>query len=366
MSKETNVNEVESEVEERLHDGWDKDVADTDNDSNGDDHVKYEITNYPSDMPLAEYRRKKENDALIIPNFQRKYVWSKRDASKLVESFLLGLPVPGVFLYKRRSDNKFLVVDGQQRILSALYFMEGLFKERTFRLENVRSRWDGKTFKELDEADRRHLEDSILRATIIQQLDPEDDTSIYHIFERLNTGGKNLNPMEVRRCVYASPFAEKLEELNKDVNWRLLIGSTKEDIRYRDVEWILRAFAFCCRQAEYEKPMKKFLTDFMKDNHKNSAESQLAVERFSGLCEVLLSKVGEKPFHLKGRLNYAALDSIMGTLLRVDVENLPEDLNDRFKTLLVHEEFEKGVAINTSDVACVKARFETTQTILLG
>lgn len=366
MSEETKVEKKESEVEERLHDNWDKDVADTDNDSNGDNHVKYEITNYPSDMPLAEYRRKNENGGLIIPNFQRKYVWSKRDASKLVESFLLGLPVPGVFLYKRRSDNKFLVVDGQQRILSAIYFMKGVFKDRSFRLENVRSKWEGKTFDELDDADRRHLEDAILRATIIQQLDPEDETSIYHVFERLNTGGKNLNPMEVRRCVYTGPFAEKLEELNRNKNWRLLIGQANEDIRYRDVEWVLRALAFCCRQTKYEKPMKQFLTDFMKDNSKNDLESQSAVKRFNGLCEVLLSTVGGKPFHLKGRLNYAALDSVFGTLLRVDVGNLPGNLSERFQALLVHPEFEKGVSINTSDVSCVKARFDIANTILLG
>jgi hypothetical protein len=365
MTKQSEIDNARSEVEERLHDDWDKNVADTDNDSNGDNHVKYEISCYPSDMPLAEYRRKKENDGLIIPNFQRKYVWSKRDASKLVESFLLGLPVPGVFLYKRRSDNKFLVVDGQQRILSALYFMNGMFKDKAFRLENVRSKWDGKTFEELDESDRRHLEDSILRATIIQQLDPEDDTSIYHVFERLNTGGKNLNPMEVRRCVYASPFAGKLEELNTLPEWRKLIGNDKEDVRYRDVEWILRSLAFSCRREKYEKPMKLFLTEFMKDNGRNCAESQSAIERFPGVCKLLLSSVGEKPFHLKGRLNYAALDSVLGTLLSVDVGAIPSNLKERFDALLIHPDFEKGVTLNTSDVASVVLRFDVARKIFL-
>ncbi|MQP77205.1 DUF262 domain-containing protein [Stenotrophomonas sp. MYb238] len=149
----------------------------------------YQISFFPADFTLSGYHEKKKNGQLIIPPFQRNYVWDVVKASRLIESFLLGLPVPGVFLYKEKKTNRLQVIDGQQRITSAIRFFESRFDDRVFRLKGVQPRWDGKTFDELDEVDRFQLHDTVLRATVVQQLDPEDDSSIYHVFERLNTGG---------------------------------------------------------------------------------------------------------------------------------------------------------------------------------
>ena len=91
------------------------------------DQLRYEISYYPSDVTLKGYLDKWNAKQLLIPEFQRAYVWDQIRASKLVESFLLGLPVPGVFLYKERTTNKLLVIDGQQRILSAIRYFKGKF-----------------------------------------------------------------------------------------------------------------------------------------------------------------------------------------------------------------------------------------------
>ena len=199
------------------------------------DTISYEISSYPSDMTLQVYQGKWKAEQLLIPEFQREYVWDRTRASKLIESFLLGLPVPGVFLYKARSTNKLLVIDGQQRILSAVRFFEGRFGSRAFCLKNVNPKWEGKTFQELPERDQLQLQDAILRATIVQQIDPDDNSSVYHIFERLNTGSVRLSPMEIRRCVYAGPFSTLLEELNDDGCWRAIFGRDERDKRLRDV-----------------------------------------------------------------------------------------------------------------------------------
>nr|WP_240191987.1 DUF262 domain-containing protein [Desulforhopalus vacuolatus] len=318
-------------------------------------------------MSLAEYYRKWEKGDLIIPDFQRQFVWNKSDASKLIESFLLGLPVPGVFLYKRREDNKFLVVDGQQRILSAIFFLKGFFKEKIFRLSNVEKPWDNSSFEDLTDADKRALEDSILRATIIQQLDPADDTSIYHIFERLNTGGKKLNPMEVRRCVYSGIFANKLEELNKNSNWRKIFGKEKMDLRFKDVELVLRILALAARKEEYEKPMKSFLTEFMKDNSRTIADDvQPLINAFEKVCAFVFEHLGDKPFHLKGRLNYAAIDCIMAVILRTEFESIPDDFKERFEILKYNENFKENVYESTSDTKSVEGRFVKAEEILIG
>jgi len=202
------------------------------------DTIPYEISYYPADFTLKGYLDKHEAGQLIVPSFQRQYVWDQVRASKLIESFLLGLPVPGVFLYRVRETKHLKVIDGQQRIMTAVRFFKGRFDDKVFRLRKVKERWDGKTFDELSESDQFQLHDSVLRATIVQQITPEDDSSIYHIFERLNTGGLNLNAMEIRKCVHSGDLIQMLELLNTNETWRLLIGKPKPDKRMRDVEWI--------------------------------------------------------------------------------------------------------------------------------
>ena len=178
------------------------------------DLISYKISYYPADITLDGYVEKDRKEQLLIPEFQRKYVWTIVQARKLIESFLLGLPVPGVFLYKERDTNRLMIIDGHQRIMTAIRFFKEDFADKKFRLKNVHEKWDGKCFSDLDDSDQNLLRDTVLRATIIQQMDPNDDSSQYHVFERLNTGGTNLNPMEVRKCVYFGDYFKLLEKLN--------------------------------------------------------------------------------------------------------------------------------------------------------
>ena len=345
------------------------DYMTTDCEELADLNVSYEISNYPADLSLAEYYRKwkKEEKDLEIPEFQRNYVWNKNEASRLIESFLLGLPVPGVFLYKKRRDNKLLIIDGQQRILSVIRFLDGFFGDKVFRLSNVRERWNNKSFNELCDNDKRLLEDSILRATIIQQLNPDDESSIFHIFERLNTGGKNLNPMEVRRCVYNGNLLHTIEALNEYKSWRSLIGKNEVDQRYVDVEWILRSFALGTSLETYEKPMKVFLNKFCINNREVFSDKlKLAIDQFTDLTDYLLNELGERPFNLKGKINYAVIDSVIGTLVSVDKNQWPSDIKDRYEILKMDENFIKCISANTSDANAVQNRFERVKTILLG
>src|SRR6185312_5835259 len=172
-------------------------------------YVTYDIASYPSDLTLSGLTDLWSNGDIVIPEFQRNFVWSIKQASLLIESFLLGLPVPQVFFYVDES-NKYLVIDGQQRLLSIVYFLEGFFgsesihgKRQVFRLTGLddRSPYSKMRFQDLDDVSQRKLKGAVLRAINIRQLNPkEEHTSIYHIFERLNTGGTPLKPQEIRNC----------------------------------------------------------------------------------------------------------------------------------------------------------------------
>ena len=237
----------------------------------------YEIATYPADFTLEVLKSKWDIGDIVIPPFQRGFVWSQAQASRLIESFLVGLPVPGIFLYTERSSEKSLVVDGQQRLRSVFYYMDGLFGEEqdgrrtTFRLKGLSedSPYYGKTYAELAEADEgavRRLKNSVLRAFVVRQLDPQDDTSIFHIFERLNTGGTLLHNQEVRNAVSSGSFNELLHELNGLPAWREILGKPKPDTRMRDVELILRFFALYHALNNYEKPMKDFMSRYMRQH----------------------------------------------------------------------------------------------------
>ena len=333
------------------------------------DTFNYQISSYPADITLKGYEDKWDKKQLTIPEFQRNYVWDQVKASKLIESFLLGLPVPGVFLYKDRKTNKLAVIDGQQRILSAIRFFKNEFDEKIFRLKNVLPKWDGKTYQELEEADRFQLDDTVLRATVVQQLDPEDDSSIYHIFERLNTGGINLNPMEIRKCVYFGDLLEKLEQLNKIESWRRLIVQDKLDKRLRDMELILRIMALYDDWENYSKPMKGFLNKFMAKTNKLENEARQVKldelgDRFVHTCIFIDENLPAKPFHLRGRINYAAMDSIFVTLMTSMA--IPGDIRDRYDRLIADEDYLKAATINTSDESVILIRFTQAREILLG
>lgn len=329
--------------------------------------AEYEIATYPADFTLEVLNDKWKAGDIEVPKFQREFVWKQTQASKLIESFMVGLPVPAVFLYTERKSQKYLVIDGQQRLKSIFYFFEGYFggedqqKRGVFRLEglNQKSKWHKRTFAEFDEPDQRKFKNSVLRAFIVQQLDPHDDTSVYHIFERLNTGGTLLTNQEVRNCVYGGKFNEVLNDLNTNPNWRTILGRAKEDSRQKDKELILRFFALQGDNIKiYEKPLKDFLNKFMRRN-RNPADETLKNMRacFEGTSASVAAALGKKPFHIKAGLNSAVFDSVM-VAFSAHLQGVPADIKERYTRLVNNPDYLKLVRSGTTDDETVRKRFD--------
>ena len=144
-------------------------------------------------------------------------------------------------------------------------FYKGVFGDKVFKLIGVSDIFSQKTYDSLAPEERRFLNDAILHATIFQQVEPSNDrSSVYSIFERLNTGGTPLSPQEIRACVYRGSLNDLLSELADNPHWEHLYG--KKDARKKNEEIILRFFAlFFCLET-YDRPMKKFLNEFMEEN----------------------------------------------------------------------------------------------------
>ncbi|MGH3712414.1 MAG: DUF262 domain-containing protein [Micromonosporaceae bacterium] len=328
----------------------------------------YEIATYPADFTLEVLATKWDSNELFIPPFQRGFVWSQVQASKLIESFLVGLPVPSIFLYTDRSSERQMVVDGQQRLRSVFHYFEGYFGEsnskgaRTvFKLKGLSedSPYYNKSYADLlreDEAAARRLRNSVLRAFVIRQLNPQDDTSVFHIFERLNTGGTLLHNQEVRNAVCAGPFNNMLHRLNANPHWRQILGKPKLDSRMRDVELILRFLALHHAGDKYVKPMKDFMSRYMRTH---AQADELLIERyereFTETARTVVSHLGERPFHLYAGFNSSAYDSVFHAIAK----NLGSDLDgltERWATLRESPKLEALVRGGTTDVEQVQGR----------
>lgn len=336
--------------------------------------VEYDIATYPSDFTLSIIDKMWHEEDIEIPEFQREFVWTIKQSSLLIESFLLGLPVPPVFFYIDE-EQKNLVIDGQQRILSAVYYFDGYFGEESargrrqvFRLTGLdeRSPYFNRRFQDLSQADQRRLQNAVLRAINVRQLSPrEDNTSMYHIFERLNTGGTELKPQEIRNCVFRGQFVYLLRKLNDDKNWRLIMGKTVKDKHQKDIELILRVFALSNRRWEsYEKPMKEHLNVIMRKNQKAKGKDlQRFIDIFPRACQIAVKKLGQKPFHIRGPLNTSVLDSIMCTLID-HFDMIPDNLTKRFNELIKDQKYLPTTYAGTTDTLVLRDRFEVAQKYL--
>jgi hypothetical protein len=334
--------------------------------------VEFKVVVVPTDPTLDNLSQYVKSGEIKVPFYQRKYVWKIEQASKLIESFLMGLPVPQVFLYVN-DDEVLEIIDGQQRIMSIKYFFEGFFgeadannKRQVFRLKGLsqRSEYNGKTFEELLPRDQRKLKNTPLRAIQIKQLKPRDSSDVvFHIFERLNTGGTQLKAQEIRNAVYRGPIVEKLAELNQDKAWRGIIGIPRADKYQKDIELILRLFSLFEAWDDYEKPMIKYLNDSMRLNRDFSSER---ANRFSTAflraCG-LVHKSLKKPFRPKGVINAAMLEAVMVAVME-DERIGSDQLLNGYGILLSDDRFSELISQSTADTAVLKNRIRAAKVAL--
>lgn len=258
---------------------------------------EYNITAVPSDFNVMTLDQLRTEGWVRIPGFQRHFVWELARASKLIESLILGLPVPQLFLYEQRPDRN-LLIDGQQRLMSIYYFKQKRFPRRErradlrrifdengkipddvlqddayfqdFKLQlpeswpEQRNKLSGLTYDTLD-GYRSRLDMRPIRCIIIKQNAPSDgDTAMYEVFNRLNSGGVNLRPQEIRSSMYHSSFYDMLNEINAEAGWRTMLGSPDPDLHMKDMEVLLRGFAMLADGGEYKPSMTRFLNKFSK------------------------------------------------------------------------------------------------------
>ncbi len=336
------MSEEEDEATVRKANNW----FDEEDDSASDDYQvkEYDVTASPNDFNLLSLVSFVESGAIKIPGFQRNFVWDIKRASKLIESIIIGLPIPQIFLYEE-SRNRFLVIDGQQRLMSIFYFWKGRFPRKEKRAE-LRSVFDEEghippalldndeyfvKFKLQLPENLPHNPNKLSRLTyeglgelqttfnlrtirnvIIKQSSPDgDDSAMFEIFNRLNSGGVNLKPQEIRTSLYHSDFYTLIYKLNAKPAWREVLGVEVPDLNMKDCEILLRGFAMLISSDVYRPSMTKFLNDFSRKMKKATTEQLGYLEAlflsFLKACDQLPPKTF---YGMTGRFNISIFESV--------------------------------------------------------
>ncbi len=324
---------------------------------------QYSITSYGADYPVDGLVKRIRKGDIYIPSFQRRFVWTLRTSSRFIESLLLGLPVPGIFLSRDEDTKRLVVIDGQQRLRTLQYFYEGIFHDtgKEFALYKCESQYEGVTYRSLTEEDRRRLDDSIIHATIVKQDEPTDDySSIFLIFERLNTGGTLLIAQEIRNALFEGEFNNLIIEMNNSPKWRRLFGRPSN--RVRDRELILRFLALYFNGDQYKPPMKEFLNKYMGSNRRLQQQNAQQIETaFIPTVETIHDNLGADAFKPRGILIAAVCDAVMvGVAKRLEQGNITEtkSMRDRYKKLIENEDFIGASSTHTTDGINVTTRIK--------
>lgn len=385
-------------------DKWYEGDDDTEEDSEYS-FTEYDITASPNDFNIKTIFDFIQSESFKIPGFQRNYVWDLKRASKLIESIVLGLPIPQIFLYEELK-NKFSVIDGQQRLMTIYYFINKRFPKIEKRAElrkifdehskipdeilhdnsffedfnlklseplpNSQNKLNGLNYATLGKERKITFELRTIRNIIIKQNSPpEDNSSMYEIFSRLNTGGVNLKPQEIRTSLYHSDFYNMLYQINLDKKWRNILGRIDPDIHMKDIEILLRGFAMLTQGNNYRPSMTKFLNTFSNIAKKYKKED---IEYLSELFDAFLNAyndLGIKGIFVKsGRFNISMYEAIFNAVCKEAYDSKNKNIvfatEEKLNQLKEDSQFKEATLSQTSSKKNVDIRLKRACEILLG
>ncbi|MBN2088563.1 DUF262 domain-containing protein [candidate division KSB1 bacterium] len=238
------------------------------------------------------YRQYKKGNLELQPEFQRLQVWDNKKYSRLIESVLLEVPIPVIYL-SEDWDNKYLVIDGQQRLKAFINFIENNLRLNGL---TILSELNGKKYQQIPESLQNKFESSTIRIIEIRKESHPDVK--FEIFERLNTGSVQLNAQELRNCIYRGRYNELLKELTQDKGFQFLLGLDVPHPRMKDRELILRFLSFYHKSfREYVPSMKRFLNNEMEQFRNLNETEEIEIRRIFDKC-IRISKIifGNKAF----------------------------------------------------------------------
>lgn len=310
-----------------------------------------------------------DGDINLNPEYQRNYIWDNKKSSLLIESIVLNVPIPVIYV-SQEEDDSWTVIDGLQR-LNSLY----RFFQRDFKLSGLEilSELNKSDIKSLNPKAVRVLKNGLLRIIVISQ-DSHPEIK-YDVFMRLNTGAVKLNEQELRNCLYRGSLIDKLKEIVEKPNILKLFNLEAPHPRMSDCELILRFLSLLDNFDDtenqiktYKGRMKNFINAYLL-KYKNLSQEVLKhlddmIEDTSKTIIEIYSTNAFKRFNSEGvyesTLNRSLMDILFISTTVLPTERLIEHKDKifaRYKELVIDdEEFRNSITIGTSDTKVLNYR----------
>lgn len=288
----------------------------------------------------------------IQPEFQRDIVWTGPDQTRFIDSLIKQLPIPSMCFALDYKAQKWLVIDGLQRISTIVKFLQGA-DWKLSKLDDIEQDISGKSVAAIKTSsgtlhqyytrvENLSIPVTVLRCDFRKRQHME---YLFKIFHRLNTGGMRLNNQEIRNCIYGGTFNNLLKELDKYTPWRRINKMRpNQSYRFTKQEIMLRFFSFLNRGDEYEGHLAKFLNDFMHDNQ-NADDNWICKQR--DIFTITVNLIDDLVFFGKTpqKLSITVLEALLvgvGFNLNTLKDNASVDLKAKYLQLINHSEFSES------------------------
>jgi uncharacterized protein with ParB-like and HNH nuclease domain len=332
------------------------------------DEIEVDVREDP--FTVSELVRKFDRSNLITnPEFQRNLVWKPVQKSRFIESILLNIPLPALYLNQDKQGN-YIVVDGLQRTTTLYDFLKNKYS-----LQHLRALpWlNNHYFSDLELKLQVRIEDRKIPCYIIK---PTVSTRmIYDIFNRINTGGTQLNRQEVRNCIFIGNSTKLLSDLANEQIFKKAIDYGISPKRMKDREAILRYIAFNIFHytSDYSGDMDAFLEKAMKSLNKMNDDKIISIRKdFLRVMKWTFNFFGKRNFRIpgddwRGFINIAVLESVGYFFSKHNDQFLTANkakIINNFAMLIFNPDYRDAVQFSTGDSRRVTRRFELAQNIL--
>lgn len=351
------------------------------------EQIEKKILSQTKDFTIREFKTMvDEGDIVLKPDYQRNFVYDIKLSSKLIESVLMEVPIPVIYLAEEENGT-YSVIDGQQRLTSFISFLNGTLPSgEYFSLKGltVLRELNNKKFSELNKVQQSKIKKTTIHTIIIKK-ESQDDIK-FDIFERLNTGSVKLNEDEIRNTIYRGNYIKLLAELEDNINFNKMVNrpNSKKRMGYRGM--ILRFFALSEKTyINYKPGMKQFCNIELRDNKDMSEDKQEEYRRkFNKAVDLTYSVFGEnafKKFNLgddedpnggwhNANLNLSLFDvQLCGFVHYEKSQVIPkaDAIREAMLQLITKDEvFKDAILIATNDKVKVKRRFQIWFSVLEG
>lgn len=322
---------------------------------------------------IFELMRKYDNKRLIInPDFQRNLVWKPEQKSKFIESVILNFPLPPFYVNETR-EGEYIIVDGLQRTTALHEFTHDKFKLSGLEALPHLNGQDFSALKTMSGAYQTKIEDKKMLLYVLRPSVPME--VIYDLFNRINTGGTQLERQEVRNCIFLGKSTKLLKELAKSDDFRKAIDNGISPKRMKDREVVLRYLSFQIfdYKKDYQNDMSSFIENAMRTiNKMTDAQISLLKDDFQRVMKLTYEFFGNRNYRIpsettRGRINIAVLESVGYFFSKQSDDFLNQHkktIVNNFKRLLENDDYLDAVQKSTSDKNRVLKRFQRAQEIL--